>query len=55
MQSAEDLVHASNLARLSNHDLIARLKSWAAKERRVTLGVLFLLNEVERRTLHLDQ
>lgn len=54
MQSAETF-HVPNLTALSNHSLIARLKSWTAKERHVTLEVLFLLNEVERRKLHLDR
>ena len=55
MSVAEDLRRASHLAALSNHELIARLKSWVRRERHVTLGVLLLLNEVESRKLHLDR
>lgn len=54
-RSLEDLIRNASLLELSNHDLLEKLKLSVQRERRVTLGVLLLLIEVERRQLHLDQ
>lgn len=44
-----------SLLDLSDGELITRLRSAVQRERRVTLGVLLLLIEMERRKLHFDR
>ena len=50
--AADDL--SVHLRRLSNYDLLARVKRLTGVERRTTVAILHHLNEIERRRLYLE-